>query len=97
MSSNASICVQEKRAAQQPPPTTRKDMRMIAPQKIITDESELLPALRELFSQHPTATRSGPETLARLLWVLRYLPYRPLVFEVEAALEVLSIEGEVLA
>jgi hypothetical protein len=68
-----------------------------APQRIIADETEVLPALRELFSQHPTATRSGSETLTRLLWGLRYLPYRPLVFDVETALEALYTEGEVLA
>ena len=70
---------------------------MIAPPIIITDEPEVLPSLRELFSQHPSSTRSGPETLARLLWVLRYLPYRPSEFEIAAALEVLTVEGEVLA
>ena len=70
---------------------------MIAPpQRIIADESELLLALRELLAQHP-ATRRGPETLARLLWVLRYLPYRPSVFEIEAALEALTVEDGVLA
>lgn len=57
----------------------------------------VLVALRELFSQHPGTMRSGPEFLSRLLYVLRFLPYRPDVFEVEAALEALQIEGELAA
>jgi len=40
--------------------------------------------------------QSGPDTLARLLWVLRYLPYRPDTFEVEVALEALTAEGVIL-
>jgi hypothetical protein len=58
---------------------------------------EVLPALRELFSHHPGAMRSGPEALSRMLYVLRFLPYRPEVFEVEVALEALAVEGEVAA
>jgi hypothetical protein len=41
--------------------------------------------------------RSGAETLSRALFMLRFLPSRPEVFEVEAALEALQVEGEVLA
>lgn len=53
--------------------------------------------LRELFSLHPGAMRSGPETLGRMLYVLCFLPYRPDVYEVEAALEALQVEEEVAA
>lgn len=59
--------------------------------------SSVLPALRELFSHHPGAMRSGPESLRRMLYVLRYLPYRPEVGEVEAAHEALQVEGELAA
>jgi hypothetical protein len=79
----------------------------LAPQRIIQDSPPeplgafgtpcVLPALRDLFSQHHGAIRSGPETLARMLQVLCFLPYRPEVAEVEAALEALAVEGEVLA
>jgi len=57
----------------------------------------VLPALRELFSQHPGAMRSGPEALSRMLYVFRLLPYRPEVCEVEAALEALCTEEELAA
>lgn len=42
-----------------------------------TAHEDVLPALRELFSQHPTSTYKPPDTLARLLWVLQHLPRRP--------------------
>lgn len=58
---------------------------------------EVLPALRELFSQHPAAASSGPEALVRMVYVLQFLPYRPGVYEVEAALEALTLEGETAA
>jgi hypothetical protein len=57
----------------------------------------VLPALRELFSQYPDSIRSGPETLSLMLNMMRFLPYRPEVFEVEAALEALCVEGELAA
>jgi hypothetical protein len=69
---------------------------MLAPIPILHDPN-LLPALRELFSQHPAMMQSGYDTLGRALFVLRYLPYRPEPVAVEAALETLAVEGEVLA
>jgi hypothetical protein len=62
-----------------------------------TSIGEVLPALRELFSQHPAMKRSGADTLSRALCMLCFLPSRPGVFEVEAALEVLCVEGELLS
>ncbi len=62
-----------------------------------TSNEEVLSSLRELFSQYPAMKRSGAETLSRALFMLRFLPSRPEVFEVEAALEALQVEGEVLA
>jgi len=61
-----------------------------------TAPEDVLPAVRELISEHAAAAYKSSETLARLLWVLRYLSYRPEVFEVEVALEALRVEGEVL-
>lgn len=58
---------------------------------------EVLSALRELFSRHPGAMRSGSEALSRMMHLLRFLPYRPEVCEVEAALEALQVEGELAA
>ncbi len=54
-------------------------------------------ALREMLGNHPRLTAYSVETLAELLWSLRYLPRRPEGCEVEAALETLRVEGEVLA
>ncbi len=59
---------------------------------------ELLPAVRDLFSQHPRAARLSPEQVAGLLWILRYVGEDegfagpPEVYEVAAALEALDIE-----
>ena len=55
---------------------------------------ELLPAVRELFSQHPRAARLSPEQVAGLLWILCYVvdDGPPAVYDVAAALEVLDIE-----
>ena len=57
----------------------------------------LLPAVRELFGQHPRAGRLSPEQVAGLLWILCYVPDEegpPNPYEVEAALEPLDIERE---
>ena len=70
---------------------------MIAPSPRIVHEHDVLPALRELFSQHPILKQSGCETLSRALLVLHFLPYRPEPFAVETALQALLIEGEALA
>jgi hypothetical protein len=59
--------------------------------------SDVLPALRGLLSQHPGAARCAPEAMARAVYVMRYLPFRPPVLEIEAALGALRVEGEVLA
>ncbi len=71
-------------------------MEKFAPPQLYTTD-EVLPALRDLLSHHPAAASSSPEKLARRLYVLRYLPFRPEVCEVAAALEALCIEGEILA
>jgi len=52
----------------------------------------LLPAVRELFGQHPRAARLSPEQIAGLLWILRYVPEPVEAFEVASVLEVLDIE-----
>jgi hypothetical protein len=54
--------------------------------------ARVLPAIRELFSQHPLAVLRCPEQIAALLWALSYVENRPDALEVEAALEVLDIE-----
>ncbi|CAA9291981.1 MAG: hypothetical protein AVDCRST_MAG93-3970 [uncultured Chloroflexia bacterium] len=70
---------------------------MTPAQNSVYTTNNVLPTLRELFSQHPEATKSGPETLSRLLHWLRFLPYQPEIHEVEAALEALAFEGEISA
>ena len=69
---------------------------MLAPPQRSIHVGDVLPTVRELFSQYPAMTQSGPETLSRALHVLRFLAYRPETFEVEAALEALRVEEEVL-
>jgi hypothetical protein len=57
--------------------------------------ARLLPAVRELFGQHPRAARLSPEQIAGLLWLLRYVPDDegpPNPYEVADALEVLDVE-----
>ncbi len=55
--------------------------------------AHLLPAVRELFGQHPRAARLSPEQVAGLLWILCYVPDGPPdPFEVADALEALDIE-----
>jgi hypothetical protein len=70
---------------------------VLTPPRKIIPETDVLPALRELLSEHPTLTHSGSETLSRVLFVLRCHPYRPKRLEVEAALELLVLDGEVAA
>jgi hypothetical protein len=52
----------------------------------------LVPAVRDLFSEHPRAARCSAEQVAGLLWVLRFVPERPEPYEVADALEVLDVE-----
>jgi hypothetical protein len=62
--------------------------------------ARLLPAVRELFGQHPRACRLSPEQVAGLLWILCYVPDSggpPNPFEVADALEVLDVERGVAA
>jgi len=58
--------------------------------------ARLLPAVRELFGQHPRAARLSPEQVAGLLWILRYVAEEeddpPDPHEVADALEVLDVE-----
>ncbi len=57
--------------------------------------AHLVPAIRELFEQHPRASRLSPEQVAGLLWILCYAPDEdgpPDPYEVEGACEVLDIE-----
>ena len=70
---------------------------MTPAQNSVYTTNDVLPALRELLSQHTEAAKSGPETLGRLLYVLCFLPRRPEICEVGATLEALLVEGEVLA
>ena len=59
--------------------------------------ARLVPAVRELFGQHPRAARLSPEQVAGLLWILCYVSDEdgpPDPYEVEAALEPLDLERE---
>ena len=54
----------------------------------------LVPAVRELFGQHPRTAHLSPEQVAALLWIRCYVTEDepPAIFEVAAALEALDIE-----
>ena len=57
--------------------------------------ASLLPAIRQLLSEHPRAARLSPEQIAGPLWILCFVPDSegpPDPFEVEAALEPLDLE-----
>ncbi len=58
--------------------------------------ARLLPAVRQLLSEHPRAARLSPEQVAGLLWILRHVPDEedapPDPYEVADALEVLDVE-----
>ncbi len=69
---------------------------MLAPESVY-QSSDLVPVIRELFSQYPGAMKTGPETLVRMLYALRFIPYRPAVYEVEEALEALYLEDGLAA
>ena len=58
---------------------------------------EVLFALRGLFSSRPEAAQEGPESLIKHLRIECFLTCGPPVSQVEAALEALQVEGEVLA
>ena len=70
---------------------------MFAPPHEIIHDSNVGPALRQLFSEHPAMVQDEPETLSRALYMLRFLSYRPHPFLVEMALETLRVEAEVLS
>ena len=58
--------------------------------------AHLLPAVRDLFGQHPCAARLSPEQVAGLLWILRLVVDEedapPDPYKVAGALEVLDVE-----
>ena len=59
--------------------------------------AHLVPPIRDLFSEHPRASRCPSEQIAALLWVLGFVPERPEAFEVADALEVLDVERGIAA
>ena len=72
---------------------------MIAPHPSVQNDQtvETLAAMRELFSRNPCAARFGVETISKVLCEERYLSYPVAAHEVECMLEVLRIDGEVIA
>ncbi len=58
--------------------------------------ARLVPAVRDLFGEHPRAARLSPEQVAGLLWILCYVADEedapPDPYEVADALEVLDVE-----
>ena len=70
-----------------------------APQRSIQNNPtlEVLAAVRELLGRNPCAVHFDAETVSRLLYVEHYLPYCVAGHEVKCVLEVLRIDGEVIA
>ena len=58
--------------------------------------ARIVPAVRDLFGQHPRACRLSAEQVAGLLWILRFVADEedapPDAHEVADALEVLDVE-----
>ena len=69
----------------------------LAPKTSIQDCREVLAALREFLAQHPFCEFSSAHELAGELRGWGCLMRRPHEAEVEAALEALTVEGEVLS
>jgi hypothetical protein len=71
---------------------------MIAPKSVYTRDptQEVLVAVRELLGRNSRAAYFGVETISKLLYEKRYLPYRTAPHEVECTIEVLRIDGEVI-
>jgi hypothetical protein len=74
---------------------------MIAPERLYREAtpetliaSTILPALRELLGEHPETAACSLEELAYRLRT--YTDRTPPPFEVQAAMEALRVEGEVL-
>lgn len=65
------------------------------PDVLDVDTAELVPELRDLFSEYPALAQEGPERACRALHVLRGV--RVDVHAIEAVLEALRVEDEVLA
>jgi hypothetical protein len=58
---------------------------------------DVLPTLRQYLAVHPPAVADEPWQIARFLYLRSYMERESLEADVEAALEALSVEGEVLA
>lgn len=56
---------------------------------------DLVPEVRDLFSEHPVLQYREPDTVRRALWTLRRVAASE--FEIESALEALQVEGELAA
>ena len=69
---------------------------MIAPERSIQEHPGVLPALRTLLSQHPSWLYRDARDLAHDLLAHGYVTRVPPEEAVEAALEALTVEGEVL-
>jgi hypothetical protein len=88
MSSNASTVVIDKRAAPQPPLKMPERTRMLAPNPIVHDSASLLGDVRMLLSSWPGLI-DYPERLAAFCGVDEHA--------VQAVLEALEVEGELLS
>ena len=75
---------------------TRKGQSMIAPQTSIQDHPDLLPDIRELLDRHPEMRGLEAWQLAWLLFALGYCNSLAAEGEIAAALEALTVEGQVL-
>jgi hypothetical protein len=66
-----------------------------APQTVYKTSYTLLPELRDLFHGRPFLAHYGPETVSEALRAYRGVEAEPVA--VEAAMEVLLIDGELLS
>ncbi len=70
---------------------------MFAPHRIIADDHDLLPDIRELLDRHPEMRSLEAHELAWPLFALGYCDGLADEGEIAAALEALRVEGQILA
>lgn len=76
---------------------TEPRFKEIPPMRLYAHDPEVLPAMRELLSRVPSLNGLDARDIVDELCAQGYMSYRPNEAAVEAALEALEVEGEVLA
>jgi hypothetical protein len=70
---------------------------VLAARELPRGEGDVLPAVRAMLSEHPEWAHHEARFLAMDVYLWGYLPWEPTEGQVQAALEALTIDGEVVA